>query len=317
MWADGLLLFTYVLIRWFCVTIVLVRLRTVKPDNQAAIDYICNVVIVFMVDRIRALLAQWQLTPTQFADLIQVGRPIVSHILSGRNKASLEVVQRIMAAFPEVALPWLLSGTGPMLVGAEAAAAITKGKEEPAAPPAPAGPPQPAPAIHPVAKAPRVAVPRATATNNRYETAVTSAFYSNSVAQGSKSTPPPQKFRINGQQSGASPVVAAPTEPASAPLPMSTQGAVADSNAAASPVHQQSGAAAQTQAGITEGQQGTAMPEDSSAGPMNRPPVQTSEGPSTPVSDPIASSPFLADKPIRRIVIFYRDGSFSDFQPEG
>ncbi|WP_375378189.1 helix-turn-helix domain-containing protein [Hymenobacter cellulosilyticus] len=68
-----------------------------------------------MVERIRALLQARQLSPTQFADAIGVARPIVSHILSGRNKPSLEVVQKIIGAFPELSLPWLLSGTGPML----------------------------------------------------------------------------------------------------------------------------------------------------------------------------------------------------------
>ena len=66
-----------------------------------------------MVERIRILLESRQLTPTQFADVIGVARPIISHILSGRNKPSLEVVQRILAAMPDLAMPWLLNGTGP------------------------------------------------------------------------------------------------------------------------------------------------------------------------------------------------------------
>ncbi|TGE28388.1 helix-turn-helix domain-containing protein [Hymenobacter metallicola] len=68
-----------------------------------------------MVERIRALLQARNLTPTQFADSIGVARPIISHILSGRNKPSLEVVQKIIGAFPDLSLPWLLNGQGPML----------------------------------------------------------------------------------------------------------------------------------------------------------------------------------------------------------
>ncbi|WP_410780004.1 helix-turn-helix domain-containing protein [Hymenobacter sp. 5414T-23] len=67
-----------------------------------------------MLERIREILSKYQLTPTQFADAIGTARPIVSHILSGRNKPSLEVVQKIISAYPELSLPWLLSGTGPM-----------------------------------------------------------------------------------------------------------------------------------------------------------------------------------------------------------
>ena len=61
--------------------------------------------MVELVARIRELLEARQLSPTQFADVIGIGRPVVSHILSGRNKPSLEVVQKIITAFPDLALP--------------------------------------------------------------------------------------------------------------------------------------------------------------------------------------------------------------------
>ncbi|RPD44595.1 helix-turn-helix domain-containing protein [Hymenobacter sediminis] len=64
--------------------------------------------------RIRELLAARNLSPTQFADTIGISRPIVSHILSGRNKPSLEVVQKVIAAFPDLSISWLLNGTGTM-----------------------------------------------------------------------------------------------------------------------------------------------------------------------------------------------------------
>ncbi|UYZ59937.1 helix-turn-helix domain-containing protein [Hymenobacter latericus] len=68
-----------------------------------------------MLDRIRQLIQARQLSSTQFADAIGVARPIVSHILSGRNKPSLEVVQKILAAFPDLSMAWLLNGQGAML----------------------------------------------------------------------------------------------------------------------------------------------------------------------------------------------------------
>ncbi|WP_078063013.1 helix-turn-helix domain-containing protein [Solirubrum puertoriconensis] len=76
-----------------------------------------------MVDRIRQLIQERQLTSTQFADVIGVARPIVSHILSGRNKPSLEVVQKIIAAFPDISMPWLLTGQGLMTAESPANAA--------------------------------------------------------------------------------------------------------------------------------------------------------------------------------------------------
>lgn len=41
-----------------------------------------------------------------FADLVDIKRPILSHILNGRNKPSLEVIQKIVKVFPELGLTW-------------------------------------------------------------------------------------------------------------------------------------------------------------------------------------------------------------------
>ncbi len=55
------------------------------------------------------------LSSTQFADGIEVPRAIVSHILSGRNKPSLDVVMKILDAHRDVNMDWLLLGEGEML----------------------------------------------------------------------------------------------------------------------------------------------------------------------------------------------------------
>jgi len=53
------------------------------------------------------LMQQKSLTAAKFADLIGVQRATVSHILSGRNNPSLEVIQKIMDTFQEVKPEWL------------------------------------------------------------------------------------------------------------------------------------------------------------------------------------------------------------------
>ncbi|HSZ71829.1 MAG TPA: helix-turn-helix transcriptional regulator, partial [Cytophagaceae bacterium] len=53
-------------------------------------------------------------SPSSFADTIDVPRPIISHILSGRNKPSLDVIQKILMRFSELNPWWLLTGTGTM-----------------------------------------------------------------------------------------------------------------------------------------------------------------------------------------------------------
>ncbi|MBC5991583.1 helix-turn-helix domain-containing protein [Pontibacter cellulosilyticus] len=68
-----------------------------------------------MVERLQELMHHKQLSSTQFADTVEVPRAVISHILSGRNKPSLEVVTKVASAFPEVSLGWLLLGEGDML----------------------------------------------------------------------------------------------------------------------------------------------------------------------------------------------------------
>lgn len=63
-------------------------------------------------DRLQMLFDYYELTAGAFADEIEVGRPSVSHILSGRNKPSLDFVMKVVNRFNEVDLYWLLNGKG-------------------------------------------------------------------------------------------------------------------------------------------------------------------------------------------------------------
>jgi len=62
--------------------------------------------------RIEKIMGFYELSATSFADKIQVGRSSISHIISGRNKPSLDFVMKIVQTFPEVELYWLLNGKG-------------------------------------------------------------------------------------------------------------------------------------------------------------------------------------------------------------
>ena len=67
-----------------------------------------------MTDRISLLLKARNITASQFADEIGVQRSSISHVLSGRNKPSLDFIQKILKRFPEINPDWLLFGKGPM-----------------------------------------------------------------------------------------------------------------------------------------------------------------------------------------------------------
>jgi transcriptional regulator with XRE-family HTH domain len=55
------------------------------------------------------------LSASQLADATGIQRSSVSHVLSGRNKASLDFVTKIILAFPEISSEWLMTGKGKML----------------------------------------------------------------------------------------------------------------------------------------------------------------------------------------------------------
>ena len=62
--------------------------------------------------RLEIILEEYELSAAGFAQKIEVGRASISHILSGRNKPSLDFVLKLIKAFPEVDLYWLLNGKG-------------------------------------------------------------------------------------------------------------------------------------------------------------------------------------------------------------
>jgi len=53
---------------------------------------------------------QNNLSATKFADKIGVPRSGLSHVLKGRNKASLDYVLKIIEHFPQINSMWLLTG---------------------------------------------------------------------------------------------------------------------------------------------------------------------------------------------------------------
>ena len=62
--------------------------------------------------RLEIILKHYGLSASAFAEKISVQRSSISHILSGRNKPSLDFIDKVLQAFPEIDLLWLLSGNG-------------------------------------------------------------------------------------------------------------------------------------------------------------------------------------------------------------
>jgi transcriptional regulator with XRE-family HTH domain len=64
------------------------------------------------IKRLEIILDYFSLNASSFADKIGVQRSSMSHLLSGRNKPSLDFILKINDVFPEVDLYWILNGSG-------------------------------------------------------------------------------------------------------------------------------------------------------------------------------------------------------------
>ena len=54
------------------------------------------------------------LKSSEFADTIGVNRATISHILSGRNKPSIDFFEKLLHAYPNLNANWLITGIGYM-----------------------------------------------------------------------------------------------------------------------------------------------------------------------------------------------------------
>lgn len=64
------------------------------------------------IKRLQEIIDFFGESASSFAEKIGVQRSSISHILSGRNKPSLDFILKILSVYPEVELYWLLNGKG-------------------------------------------------------------------------------------------------------------------------------------------------------------------------------------------------------------
>ena len=67
------------------------------------------------IKRLEILMEHFGMNASSFADKIGVQRSSISHLLSGRNKPSLDFVMKILDIFPDINLYWILNGKGNLL----------------------------------------------------------------------------------------------------------------------------------------------------------------------------------------------------------
>ena len=73
-----------------------------------------------MHSRLKNWMESEGLKSSQLADNIGVNRATISHILSGRNKPSIDFLQKLLRAYPNLNSNWLITGIGYMHTKKEA-----------------------------------------------------------------------------------------------------------------------------------------------------------------------------------------------------
>lgn len=63
-------------------------------------------------DKIKQILIDKSLSPSVFADEIGVQRSSISHILSGRNRPSFDIIQKVIRRYPDLGYDWIMEDDG-------------------------------------------------------------------------------------------------------------------------------------------------------------------------------------------------------------
>lgn len=62
--------------------------------------------------RLQKVMDYYGLSASAFADTLEIQRSSISHLLSERNKPSLDFILRLVSKFPEVDIYWITQGKG-------------------------------------------------------------------------------------------------------------------------------------------------------------------------------------------------------------
>ena len=72
-----------------------------------------------MKERLKKWMNELGLKSSVLADIIGVNRATISHILSGRNKPSIDFFQKLLSTYPDLNSNWLITGIGYMTIKLE------------------------------------------------------------------------------------------------------------------------------------------------------------------------------------------------------
>ncbi|HON17588.1 MAG TPA: helix-turn-helix transcriptional regulator, partial [Salinivirgaceae bacterium] len=81
-------------------------------------------------ERLQAVMRYKNLSGKDLAEKLHVQRSAISHIMSGRNKPSIDFLERFITAFPDINIQWFISGKGAMFTENSSASTHKTQKQE-------------------------------------------------------------------------------------------------------------------------------------------------------------------------------------------
>lgn len=68
-----------------------------------------------MKDRIKEYMDYKSITAGELANILEVQRSNISHVLNGRNKPGASFIEKLLVSFPDLNARWLMTGEGEMI----------------------------------------------------------------------------------------------------------------------------------------------------------------------------------------------------------
>ncbi len=91
-----------------------IRTIILKCKNKFVVLLLTIVNSKVMHERLKNWMGIEGLKSSALADSIGVNRATISHILSGRNKPSIDFLEKLLNVYPNINANWLISGIGYM-----------------------------------------------------------------------------------------------------------------------------------------------------------------------------------------------------------
>ena len=99
-----------------CIRVYSDRISKGKPRKRFDITPVIYIFVKTdtMKERIERILKEKSLSSNKLAEMLEVQPSGISHILSGRNKPSMDFITKLLTVFPDISPDWFILGKGDM-----------------------------------------------------------------------------------------------------------------------------------------------------------------------------------------------------------